>query len=416
MCPTSTLNHKAGAAAVRSTALAAICLLSGFVSMAGDRVSPDFSPDPSSTTETFNLTSTLSHSVIIAEASSRSADRGHDATASHRSSAAGGCASGVSHSCDTLRKTGDTRLDAYDGYRLVFAEEFSDDGKPDSTIWRYEEGFCRNHEDQYYNADRNIYIKDGVLVIEARDDSSLAIPNPRYDPADGSWPSSIGPNIGWTSGSMMTKGSADGGFSWLYGIYEVRAKAPRHLGCWPAIWSTGQKYEWPYGGEIDIMEYYGGGIHGNVAWGNGGRYDAAWNSAFIPDSRLGEGWDDDYHIWRMIWEPDHIAFWCDDILVNDIPLDSTVNATASGDFDHGDGVNPFREVRQNLWLNLALGGDNGGSLDDTPSPVRYLIDYARVYQKEGTDGAAALHIDPVVSEPRFLVSDGVEVCGSPDGE
>lgn len=415
MCPTSTLNHTAGAAAVFSAAMAAICLFSGPESMAGSRVSPD----PSSSTETFNLTSSSSHSVIIAEAASHSADAAPVATGSPRFNEAGGCASGPSLSDGASQRqlhADDPRRSAYDGYRLVFAEEFSADGKPDSTIWKYEEGFCRNHEDQYYNADRNIYIKDGVLVIEARDDSALGIPNPRYNPADGSWPSSLGPHIGWTSGSMMTKGTPDGGYSWLYGIYEVRAKAPRHLGCWPAIWSTGQKYEWPYGGETDIMEYYGGGIHGNVAWGNGGRYDAAWNSAFVPDSRLGEGWDDDYHIWRMIWEPEHIAFWCDDILVNDIPLDSTVNAPASGDFDHGDRVNPFREVRQNLWLNLALGGDNGGSLDDTPSPVRYLIDYARIYQKEGTDGAAALHIDPVVSEPRFNVPDGVEVCGSPDGE
>ena len=42
---------------------------------------------------------------------------------------------------------------------------------------------------------------------------------------------------------------------------------------------------------------------------------------------------------------------------------------------------PFRNRYQYLLLNLALGGDNGGSLDDTPFPCRYLIDYVRIYQK-----------------------------------
>ena len=41
----------------------------------------------------------------------------------------------------------------------------------------------------------------------------------------------------------------------------VRAKIPTESGAWPAIWTTGGSndswcWEWPLGGEIDILEYY----------------------------------------------------------------------------------------------------------------------------------------------------------------
>ena len=37
---------------------------------------------------------------------------------------------------------------------------------------------------------------------------------------------------------------------------------------------------------------------------------------------------------------------------------------------------------QYLLLNLALGGINGGEIDDKGIPMRYEIDYVRVYQKQ----------------------------------
>lgn len=300
---------------------------------------------------------------------------------------------------DTPLAPGDPRADAYPGYRLVFAQEFSTPGTPDHEVWNFEEGYMRNNEDQYYNGDRNTYIENGVLVIEGRDVSSEKIPNPSYKPGDTSWPSRIGEFMTWTSGSMQTKGRADGGFSWQFGIYEVRAKVPQFVGSWPAIWSTGMEHEWPYGGEIDLMEYYGNCIHGNVCWGDGNRWSGHWNSATVHDDVLGPGWGDRFHIWRMIWDYNHIEMWCDDILVNNIDLDTTRNDIPSGSYDHGNGCNPFRDVRQMLWLNLALGGNNGGSLANTPRPLRYLIDYARIYQKIGSDGRATYLVDDVISDP-----------------
>lgn len=302
----------------------------------------------------------------------------------------------------------DPRANAYDGYRLVFAQEFSGEGTPDHEIWNFEEGFKRNNEDQYYNGDKNCYIQDGVLVIEGKYVLDEKIKNPKYDRMNKTgWPSRIGPYLTWTSGSMQSQSTWNGGYSWHYGIYEVRAKVPQYVGSWPAIWSTGKQYEWPYSGEIDIMEYYGNRIHANVCWGDGKRWAGHWNSATVHDNELGAGWGDEFHIWRMVWDYDHMELWCDDILVNNIDLDTTNNDLyTAGDIDDGDGCNPFRDVRHMLWLNLALGGNNGGSLANTPRPLYYQIDYARVYQKVGTDGLAKYNVDSEISEPNFKLKDG----------
>ena len=42
--------------------------------------------------------------------------------------------------------------------------------------------------------------------------------------------------------------------------------------------------------------------------------------------------------------------------------------------------NPFYKPHY-LILNLALGGTWGGKIDNSIFPIRYLIDYVRVYQK-----------------------------------
>ena len=45
-------------------------------------------------------------------------------------------------------------------YKLVWADEFNQDGKPDPTKWKFEQGFKRNREDQWYQSD-NAICKNG---------------------------------------------------------------------------------------------------------------------------------------------------------------------------------------------------------------------------------------------------------------
>ena len=61
-------------------------------------------------------------------------------------------------------------------WKLVWSDEFNKDGRPDSTMWNYEQGFVRNHEDQWYQP-QNAYQQNGLLIIEGRREQR---PNPTY--------------------------------------------------------------------------------------------------------------------------------------------------------------------------------------------------------------------------------------------
>lgn len=74
----------------------------------------------------------------------------------------------------------------------------------------------------------------------------------------------------------------------------------------------------------------------------------------------------------MDWDEKAIKLYVDDFLMNEVPLDSLCNP---------DGSNPFMR-QQYILLNMAIGGDNGGSSDNTVFPRQYEIDYVRVYQRK----------------------------------
>jgi hypothetical protein len=57
-----------------------------------------------------------------------------------------------------------------------------------------------------------------------------------------------------------------------------------------------------------------------------------------------------------------------------------MNTTALSSMLNPDGTSPFKQ-KAYMLVNLALGGNNGGSLSGTTFPVRYEVDYIRVFQK-----------------------------------
>lgn len=260
-----------------------------------------------------------------------------------------------------------------EGYRLVWSDEFAVDGRPDPRKWGYEEGLERNHEAQYYQRD-NAACRHGVLTIEARKQRRV---NLEYDPEGKAWDQKP-LYADYTSSSINTRGR----FAFLYGRMEVRARIPVARGAWPAIWLLGTRLPWPQNGEIDVMEYYriGGVPHilANTAWGGDKPYEAVWNDRKIPFSHFTQNdpeWAAKFHVWRMDWDERAIRIYLDGELLNETLLDRTVNAGG-----RGEGVNPFHR-EQFILLNLALGGDHGGPIDDSALPMRYEIDYVRVYQK-----------------------------------
>lgn len=263
-------------------------------------------------------------------------------------------------------------LYAQNEWRLVWSEEFDTDGSYNSEVWEPEQGFVRNHEAQWYQGE-NARQENGCLIIEARREHRE---NPLFkQEGRRDWRSNR-EFIDYTSASLTTRRS----FSFLYGRLEVRAKIPTNGGAWPAIWLLGKDMPWPSCGEIDVMEYYRINnvphILANVAWGNDQPYNATWNSKRIPFSHFTNKdpqWAEKFHIWRMDWTSESIRIYLDGELLNDVSLSQTVNGSI------GQHVNPFMRP-QYLLLNLAIGGDNGGTIDDAAMPMRYEIDYVRVYQ------------------------------------
>jgi hypothetical protein len=91
------------------------------------------------------------------------------------------------------------------GYQLVWADEFNNDGKPDTTSWRYEAGFVRNEEAQWYQ-EENAFCRNGLLVIEARRELKA---NPNYDENSRDWKKAR-KQIEFTSSSLNTRVRAIG--------------------------------------------------------------------------------------------------------------------------------------------------------------------------------------------------------------
>ena len=254
---------------------------------------------------------------------------------------------------------------SYQGWKLVWADEFKKKGRPDPQNWQFETGFQRNHELQWYQPE-NAYCEKGLLIIEAKKESR---PNPTYQAGSTDWRTSR-PTIEYTAASLSTSGR----HQWQYGRFEMRARIDARPGLWPAFWTLGVDKPWPSNGEIDIMEYYQGKILANVASGTDKPYTAKWHSETKPVASFADpAWASKFHVWRMDWDATAIRLYVDDLLLNETPLTQTVN-------QDGTGFNPMRQPHYVL-LNLALGGDNGGELTGTTLPSRYEIDYVRVYQR-----------------------------------
>lgn len=266
------------------------------------------------------------------------------------------------------------------GYKLLWHDEFNGTGTPNTEMWRFEEGFQRNEEDQWYQKG-NAEMKENALVITAKQER---VKNPNYNPnatGGNAWKQTR-EYAEYTSACIVAQNK----YAFKYGKLIVRAKIPVEQGSWPAIWSTGNWYEWPLGGEIDVMEFYKNKVHANLCWGGNKRWDGTWNSKNYPITDFTSNdakWAEKYHVWMMDWDDKYIRIYLDDVLLNETDLSTTTN---KGDHGAGDGgyINPYSNdfdgFGQVMMLNLAIGGKNGRPIEAT-FPLEYCVDYIRVYQK-----------------------------------
>ena len=242
------------------------------------------------------------------------------------------------------------------GYRLVWSDEFASDGLPDPARWSFDthanKGGWYNDELQYYSSGRleNARVADGRLVITARRETLSAAPDhggQRY-----------------TSARLITRHKA----SWTYGFFEVRAKLPCGRGSWPAIWMLGAEAGWPDGGEIDVMEHVGhtpGVVHSTVHTRASAGTHGDGGSLALPTACSA------FHRYQLEWTGDALRLSVDGVPVH--VYSKAGREAAAWPFDRP----------QYLLLNLAIGGEWGGEVDDGIFPAAFEIDYVRVYQKGG---------------------------------
>ncbi|MCH7411504.1 glycoside hydrolase family 16 protein [Belliella sp. DSM 111904] len=248
---------------------------------------------------------------------------------------------------------------------LVWSDEFDVEGLPNPAHWVFEEGHVRNQESQYYTKERpeNAYVRNGKLYITAKKEK---FPNKAYESGSKDWRSAL-PASSYTSASITTAGL----HSWQYGRVEVRAKLPKGKGVWPAIWMLGDnfdKVDWPYSGEIDIMEHVGKDpkqVHGTVHYptGEGDAYNTDGGQTSV------KGLSGKFHVFAIEWDENAIHFYVNDQLYHSFEID---DADLIED-------NPFRQ-KHFLLINLALGGAWPGPIADEVLPQEFVIDYVRVYQ------------------------------------
>lgn len=236
-------------------------------------------------------------------------------------------------------------------YKLVWEEQFLKDGAPDSSIWNIEKGGrgFGNNEDQFYTDHKqNVYIKDGVLHLVAYKESFE--------------------NRHYTSAKLTTKDKKH----FQYGKLVVKAKIPRGKGTWPAIWMLGENKKeahWPLCGEIDIMEHVGkreGFIHYSL---HSTTYNHHLNNqpTFVLEQ---QDVTQKFHEYGIIWSEGQVTFTFDEKEVATFDKKET-DTVKEWPFDQ-----PFF-----LILNLAIGGNWGGEIDDSIFPVEFQIDYVKLYER-----------------------------------
>lgn len=243
-----------------------------------------------------------------------------------------------------------------DGWKLVWSDEFNGAGL-DSGKWALELKEGDPGAAVYTQRPQNLSVSDGYLALQAQKEN--------YG----------GKQFTATQISTRNKGA------WKYCRVDVRAKLPYGQGMWPAIWmmpTAPRAYgDWPRSGEIDIMENLGNNTrltYTTLHYGAGnqsiqGTYTAPANQTL----------SDAFHVYTMIWDSTSFSFTLDSTHTYYSPNKwSPDNVAFPKPFDQ-----PFF-----LILDLAVGGSWAGPPDSaTVFPQKMLVDWVRVYQRQGAASA-----------------------------
>lgn len=235
---------------------------------------------------------------------------------------------------------------------VVWGDEFSGNTL-DGTKWNYQtgtgcaEGICGwgNNELQYYKQE-NISVSNGTLKITAIKENQQG--------------------SAYTSGRINSSGKGD----FTYGRFEASIKLPDAHGLWPAFWmlSTNEPYGgWPQSGEIDIMEFVASNpdeIFGTIHYGDPYPNNQYQGNGFTLHSGT---FPEAFHEFAIEWEPGEIRWFLDGVLYSVKRVEDVVPYNWPFDQDF------------HFLLNVAVGGNLGGAVNNAMLPATMEVDYVRVY-------------------------------------
>ena len=242
---------------------------------------------------------------------------------------------------------------AVENTTLKWSEEFNGT-TVDTTQWNYKLGASGwgNNELQNYTNGLNTEVADGSLKIIVKKEGT-------------------GQKVGdYTSARMTSTQKVQ------YGHVAIRAKMPDYKGkgIWPALWMLGAditQIGWPQCGEIDVMEYVSKNpdqvlqtIH-SVA--NNHSNGTQISTDFIPLPTI----EEEFHIYGLLWKEDQLQFYIDS------PDNITLTIDRPEDYNNDNW--PFMKEYYFI-LNIAVGGNLGGEVDDLIFPSVMEVDYVRVYE------------------------------------
>ena len=262
----------------------------------------------------------------------------------------------------------------------VFADEFNGTSV-DASKWEMQTGdgcsygLCGwgNSELQSYQA-ANATVANGILTITAKKQR-------------------VGSKA-YTSARMRTLNK---GGQWTHGRFEARMKTPKGSGMWPAFWMlpANTTVGWPASGEIDIQESTGQKnmfALGTIHYGSSNA-----NHQFIGGTiyKQPDSWADAFHVYSVVWTPYKISWYIDDLLyATKVPSDMANTADWT-----------FENYKYYLILNLAVGGNLGGTVNDAALPQTMQVDYVRVYADAQPSLSGAHIVEPNTASTYTVVDE-----------
>ena len=244
---------------------------------------------------------------------------------------------------------------------LVWSDEFNGSGSLDTSKWFHQTklppwgewfGGLINH---YTDRQTNSYQQDGYMHLVAKKETF----------------SDQGKTKDYTSARLNSK------FVFRYGRVEVRAKLPKGIGTWPAIWMLNKNINedgaywqtkgfgttnWPHCGEVDILEHWGTKQdHISSAVHNGSSYG---DYVVNVGGREVEEVSDQFHTYQLEWTDEKMVFSIDGIahyVYNPSVKDSNTW--------------PYDEEYY-LIMNIAI----EKTIEDQFDQSEMTVDYIRIYQ------------------------------------